>query len=145
MSIWRSEKSFSGKGKRIALVAAQFNQDQVLELQKNVLSELLVSEVSEDDVETVWVPGSFEIPFTCQKILKTKKYDAIITLGIIIRGETFHFELIAEQTARGIMTLNLNSEIPIIFGVLACDTEKQAQERLSLGKDFAKAALQMVN
>jgi len=91
------------------------------------------------------VPGSLELPFAALKIAKKKKYDVIIALGIVIRGETKHFDLVVQNTYQGLMEVALNEEVPIIFGVLAVENEKQASARLNKGKEFAQAAVEMAH
>jgi len=144
MSFWRGDFPTAREDFRVAIVVAEFNNEFTEALLENTVRGLVKCGIAEENIETVWVPGSFELPFAVQK-LTAKDFDSIIALGCIIRGETLHFELVAENCASGIMRVNLESEIPVIFGVLAVETAEQAAERIPLGMDFAKSAVKMMN
>lgn len=145
MSTWKStDEVVAKKRTRVAIVAAEFNKEYVDTLLENTKKGLLDCGVKEKKIDIVRVPGSFELPFACKKMAQSRKYDAIIALGVIIRGKTIHFELVSNEAARGITELNLLLNTPIIFGVLACDTKKQVTDRLPLGEDFAKSAIKMM-
>ena len=116
------------------------------ELFKNTKEELLRNKVKEKNISLIRVYGSLEVPFACQKIIKKDKPDAIITLGAIIKGETSHYDMVCENTYKGIMDIQLKYNVPIIFGILTCENFKQAIKRsdkkgLNKGKSFAIAAL----
>lgn len=146
MSNWKNTNiPQAKKNTRIAIVAAKFNEEYVNILLENTKKGLLECEIEEKNINIVRVPGAFEVPFACKKLMNEKKYDAIIALGIIIRGETIHFELVANETARGIMKLNTKEKIPVLFGVLACENKKQVEARLELGHDFAVSTVEMIH
>ena len=134
----------SGAGLRIGIVRARFNENigaAALEACRKRLAELGVSVVS-----VVSVPGSLEAPLALQKLANTEKYDALIALGAVIRGETYHFEIVANESASGLMQVQLDCGIPVANGILTADTEEQAQERAAQkGRDCAEAAVEMAN
>lgn len=136
-----NEIKVNGKDLKVAIVLPYFNESIGLELLKNAKEELLKNKVQEKNIEIIRTAGALEIPFTCQKIIQTKKPDAIIALGIIIKGKTSHYDLVAENTYRGIMEVQLKTDTPISFGILACENIKQAKERIKKGKQAAQAAL----
>ena len=135
---------------KIAIVLSRFNDFISKKLLDACLEELKKGGLKNKDITTVWVPGSFEIPVTALKFAKKKTVDAVICLGAIIRGETYHFEVVANETARGIMEVALVSGKPVIMGVLTTNTighaQKRAQEKGgdNRGRDAAKAALDMI-
>jgi 6,7-dimethyl-8-ribityllumazine synthase len=129
----------------IAVIAAEFNEKFSDTLLEYCVEGLLNSGIPDKKVEIFRVPGSFELPFAAKKMAKSKKYDGVICLGVIIRGETNHFELVSECTAKGIMEVNIQSPVPIIFGVLSCENIRQAKNRLYLGEEYARTAVQMMN
>ena len=134
----------------IAIVASNFNRNIVDRLYNGAISTLEKNGISEEEIEIIRVPGAFEIPVTVKKLLNKKQYDVIITLGVIIRGETPHFEYIANECAHGISQLAIKTGIPIIFGVLTVDNREQAMDRSgntgkNKGVEAAQAALDMVD
>ena len=136
----------------IAIVASNFNRNIVDRLYSGAISTLEKNGINEEKVKVVRVPGAFEIPVTVKSLLDKKKYNAIITLGVIIRGETPHFEYISNACAHGISQLAINSGTPIIFGVLTVDNKTQAEKRSNIdpmeknkGSEAAQAALDMVD
>ncbi|MBK68784.1 MAG: 6,7-dimethyl-8-ribityllumazine synthase [Legionellales bacterium] len=136
----------------IAIVASNFNRNIVDRLYSGAISTLEKNGINEDKVKVVRVPGAFEIPVTVKSLLDKKQYNAIITLGVIIRGETPHFEYISNACAHGISQLAINSGTPIIFGVLTVDNKTQAEKRSNIdpmeknkGSEAAQAALDMVD
>lgn len=134
----------NGKNLKIGIVLPYFNEKLGLELYKNTVEELLKHNVAEKNIILTRVAGALEIPFACQKI--AKKFNAIIALGIVIRGETTHYKLVTETTHQGLMRIQLDTKIPIIFGILACENLEQVLKRISKkglnkGKEFAQAAL----
>jgi 6,7-dimethyl-8-ribityllumazine synthase len=135
---------------RFAIVAARFNVLVVQHLVDGALETLRHHGVADDDLDLVWVPGSFEIPVTAKKLASSGRYAAIIALGAVIRGETDHYEHVAAIAARGIAQVALETSVPTIFGVLTCDTLEQALNRAGAksgnkGADAALAALQMAS
>lgn len=139
-----------GKGKRFGIAASRFNEFITAKLLEGACDTLMRHGVAENNIETVWVPGSFEIPYVAQRLAKSKKYDAIICLGTVIRGSTPHFDYIANETAKGIAKVSLDSGIPCIFGVITADTLEQAIERAGTkdgnkGRDAALCAIELAN
>lgn len=130
----------TGKNLKIAIVLPYFNEKLGLKLLKNAKKELIKNNVKEKNIAVIRVAGALEIPFACKKIAKTKP-DAIIALGVVIRGETSHFELVANTTFQGLMKVQLDTGVPISFGILACDNIEQAKKRVSKGREAAQAAL----
>ena len=134
----------------IAIVASNFNRNIVDRLYNGAISTLEKNGISEKEIEIIRVPGAFEIPVTVKTLLNKKQYDVIITLGVIIRGETPHFEYIANECAHGISQLAIKTGIPIIFGILTVDNREQAMDRSgntgkNKGVEAAQAALDMVD
>ncbi|MDP8212698.1 MAG: 6,7-dimethyl-8-ribityllumazine synthase [Candidatus Zapsychrus exili] len=140
-----------GKARRIGIVISRFNEFITNRLLDACLDELIDLGVSKSNITVVWVPGAFEIPIAACKLAKKEKIDAVICLGAVIRGETLHFELVAQGAAEGIAKASLSTEKPIIFEVLATETVDQAYKRSSedggenKGRDAAFAALEMIS
>ena len=135
---------------RIGIVAARFNEFIVGKLVAGALDGLKRHEVDEDRIDIAWVPGAFEIPLICQKMVKSGKYDAIIALGAVIRGSTTHYDYVCSEVSKGIANVTLNADIPVMFGVLTTENIEQAIERAgskagNKGYDCALGALEMVN
>jgi len=133
----------------IGIVAACFNDFITKRLLSACLTELHRNGLKDDQITTVWVPGSFEIPLTALKLARAKNIDAVIGLGAVIRGETYHFEVVANECARGMMDVGLLTQKPVIMGVLTTDTVGQAQARArdkgdNKGRDCAISALAMI-
>lgn len=145
-----AEKLMAPKGAKIGIVQSEYNAEISDALLSSCLAELKKAGVQTNQMTVLKVPGAFEIPFGCQK-LGRKKPDAIITLGALIRGETPHFEYIANSCSQGIMTVSLALNIPIIFGVLTTNNLIQAKARIKGGRrgdkgvEAARSALQMMN
>ena len=143
-------KTFEGeliaKGKRFGIVASRFNDFITKRLLEGAQDSLVRHGAREADIEVVWVPGSFEIPPIANKMAKTKKYDAIISLGAVIRGATPHFEYIASEVAKGVARVALDTSVPVTFGVITADTIEQAIERAGTkeGNKGALAALSAI-
>ena len=138
------------KDKKFAIVASRFNEFLTNQLIEGATDTLIRHGTKDNDITTVWVPGSFEIPTLVSKLVKSKKFDAVICLGTLIRGATSHFDYIASQLSRGISSLSIDSGIPVIFGVITADTIEQAIERAGTkegnkGRDAALSAIEMVN
>ncbi len=135
---------------RFALVAARFNQFIVESLVAGARDGLRRHGVAEDAVDLAWVPGSFEIPMVAQRLAASKRYAAVICLGAVIRGDTTHYDHVAGAATSGIAQAGMNTGVPVIFGVLTCDTVEQALNRAGIkagnkGYEAALAAIEMVN
>ena len=140
----------SGKGMRIAIVAARFNHFVVDKLVVGALDTLAKSGVLPEDIDLVRVPGAFELPLVAKRMASSKRYEAVITLGAVIRGGTPHFDYVCNECARGVNDASLETDVPVLFGVLTCDDMEQANERAggahgNKGADCALAALEMVD
>ena len=139
-----------GQKIKVGLVAARFNEFITSKLLAGALDNLKRENVNEKDIEVGWVPGAFEIPLIASKMAKSKKYDAIICLGAVIRGSTSHYDYVCSEVSKGIAQISLNTEIPVMFGVLTTDTIEQAIERAgskagNKGSECAQGAIEMVN
>ncbi|MBN1342698.1 MAG: 6,7-dimethyl-8-ribityllumazine synthase [Phycisphaerae bacterium] len=138
------------KGQRFALVASRFNEFITNKLVSAAIDTIVRHGGGPDDITEVWVPGSFEIPLTAKRLAASKRYDAVICLGCVIRGATPHFDYIAAEVSKGVAQVGLETGIPVIFGVLTTDSIEQAIERAGTkagnkGADAAAAAIEMVN
>ena len=134
----------------VAIVVSRFNSEITEPLCEGALERLFELGVTKEYHTVVWVPGAVEIPLTAQKLAQTGHYAAIICLGAIIQGDTRHFDYVCDQVSQGCMDVMLKYDIPLIFGVLTTDNEKQAQERIGgahghKGRDAADAAFEMVS
>ena len=147
-------KTFEGKlvseNTRVGIVVARFNEFITSKLLSGAVDTLLRHDVKEEDIDVAWVPGAFEIPLIASKMAKSKKYDAVICLGAVIRGSTSHYDYVCSEVSKGIATVSLNSEIPVMFGVLTTDNIEQAIERAgskagNKGSECAEGAIEMVN
>jgi len=139
-----------GKGLKFGLVVSRFNEFITKKLLDGAQDALLRHGVNQEDIEIAWVPGSFEIPLIAKKLAQTKRYDAVICLGAVVRGGTPHFEYIAAEVSKGIAKVSLDTGLPVIYGVIAADTLEQAIERAGTkmgnkGFDAAVTALEMAN
>lgn len=139
-----------GKGLKFGIVISRFNEFITGKLLEGAMDALTRHGVEEEDIEVVWVPGSFEIAALAARLLKKKNFNALICLGAIIRGETPHFEVLSSQVTRAISGLSLTERIPIIFGLITADTLEQAMERAGTkagnrGWDAAISAMEMVS
>ena len=144
------EASLIVEGKRFALIVSRFNDFITDRLLGGAVDGLLRSGAKDKDIDIVKVPGSFEIPLMAKKIAKTGRYNAIICLGAIIRGATAHFEYVSAEVSKGIATVSLESDIPVIFGIVTTDTIEQAIERAGTkagnkGWSAAITAVEMAN
>jgi len=144
------EGNYSTPQGRFAIVAARFNGFLVEQLIKGALDGLARHGVSDQDIDLIRVPGSFEIPLTARTLAAGRKYAAVICLGAIIRGETDHYDHVAGETSRGIALASQETGVPVIFGVLTCDTLEQAINRAggksgNKGFDAALTAIETVN
>ena len=144
------EGKFNGKGTKIAIVAARFNEFITSKLIGGAEDILKRHEVQDDDINLFWVPGAFEIPLIAKKLAQSKKYDAVITLGAVIKGSTPHFDYVCAEVSKGVAHVSLESEVPVIFGVLTTNSIEEAIERAGTkagnkGYDCALSAIEMVN
>ncbi len=135
---------------KVGIVAARFNEFITGKLLSGALDGLSRHGVEGDDIDIAWVPGAFEIPLIASKMAKSGKYDAVICLGAVIRGSTSHYDYVCAEVSKGIATVSLNSDVPVMFGVLTTDTIEQAIERAGAkagnkGYDCALGAVEMVN
>ncbi|HKK70035.1 MAG TPA: 6,7-dimethyl-8-ribityllumazine synthase [Candidatus Krumholzibacteria bacterium] len=141
------EGQYHGKGKRFGVVVGRFNALFGEKLLDGCLDGLRRHGVADDDVDVAWVPGAWEIPLTCRRMARTGNYDAVIALGVVVRGGTPHFEHVATAVSRGVAEVGLSEDVPVIFGVLTTDSLEQAMERSGTkagnkGFDAAMAALE---
>lgn len=144
------EGKLTGQGLKFAIVTARFNEFISSKLLSGAIDALTRHGVEEEGIEIIWVPGAFEIPLAAKKLAKSKKYDGIICLGTVIRGSTPHFEYVSSEVSKGIASVSLETELPVVFGVLTTDTIEQAIERAGTkagnkGFDAAVTAIEMAN
>jgi len=144
------EGALLGKGLKFGVVVSRFNEFITRKLLDGAQDALLRHGVSQEDIDIAWVPGSFEIPLVASKLAQTKRYDAVICLGAVVRGATPHFEYIAAEVTKGIAKVGLETGLPISYGVITTDTLEQAIERAGTkagnkGFDAAVDAIEMVN
>lgn len=147
-------KTFEGKvvanGIKVGIVAARFNEFITSKLVGGAVDGLVRHDVKEEDIQIAWVPGAFEIPLIASKMAKSGKYDAVICVGAVIRGNTSHYDYVCSEVSKGIATVSLNSDIPVMFGVVTTENIEQAIERAGTkagnkGYDCALGAIEMVN
>ncbi|RRD38756.1 6,7-dimethyl-8-ribityllumazine synthase [Leptotrichia sp. OH3620_COT-345] len=144
------EGKFNGKDLKIGITAGRFNEFITSKLVGGAIDVLIRNDVNEKDIEIAWVPGAFEIPLGVKKMIETRKYDAIITLGAVIQGATPHFDYVCAEVSKGISQLSLQYGVPVIFGVLTTNSIEEAVERAGTksgnkGSDAAFAAIEMAN
>lgn len=144
------EGDFQAAGLKVGIVVGRFNEFISSKLLGGALDALIRHGVAEDQVEVAWVPGAFEIPLIAQKMAETQKYDAVITLGAVIRGSTPHFDYVCSEVAKGVSATSLKTNIPVIFGVLTTDSIEQAIERAGTkagnkGWEAGMTAIEMAN
>jgi 6,7-dimethyl-8-ribityllumazine synthase len=144
------EGILNASGKRFGIVASRFNELITKKLLEGAIDCLLRHNATQEVITIVWVPGAFEIPVVAKKMAKSGKYDAIICLGAVIRGNTPHFDYIAAEVSKGIASVGLEQDLPVIFGVLTTDSIDQAVERAGTksgnkGWDAALTAIEMVD
>jgi 6,7-dimethyl-8-ribityllumazine synthase len=140
----------NGKGRRIAIACSRFNQPVVQRLLDGAMQTLVQHGTGDGDIDVIWVPGAWELPVAVRMLLESERYDAIVALGAVIRGETPHFDYIAAETARGLQQLAIEFGVPVTFGVLTTDNDEQADARSggehgNKGADAARAALEMAD
>ncbi len=137
-------------GIKVGIVASRFNEFIVSKLVGGAMDGLVRHDVKDEDITVAWVPGAFEIPLAAKKMAKSGKYDAVICLGTVIRGETSHYDYVCAEVSKGIAQVSLESEVPVMFGILTTDTIEQAVTRAGTkagnkGYDCALGAIEMVN
>jgi len=144
------EGDLIGSGLKIGIVVSRFNELLSSRLLGGALDALGRHGIPEDSVDVAWVPGAFEIPLVAMKMAASKKYDAVIALGVIIRGATPHFEYVASEVSKGVAHASLKTGVPVMFGVVTADSIEQAVERSGTkhgnkGWDVAVGAIEMAN
>jgi 6,7-dimethyl-8-ribityllumazine synthase len=145
-AIQRIESNFNGKGLKIGIVMARFNETVCHGLRDACLAELKELGVDADDVVLATVPGALEIPLVLQTMAKNGRFDALVALGAVIRGETYHFELVSNESGAGVTRVGLDYDIPVANAVLTTETDEQAEVRmLEKGRDAARVAVEMAN
>lgn len=146
MTVGTYEANLNGQGLRIGIVQARFNEDVCHGLLSACLAKLKHLGVEDEDVLHVTVPGALEIPLALQKMAQTEQFDALVAIGAVIRGETYHFELVSNESGAGITRVGLDFDIPIANAVLTTDTDEQAEVRMAeKGMDAARVAVEMAN
>ena len=144
------EGNLVAEGIRIGIVVSRFNEFITSKLLSGAMDALIRHGVSDDDVSVAWVPGAFEIPVIASRMAKSGKYDAVVCLGAVIRGATPHFDMVANEATKGVAAVGLQTEVPVIFGILTTDSIEQAVERAGTkagnkGFDAMTTAIEMVN
>jgi len=144
------EAKLSAEKLKFGIVVSRFNEFITNKLLEGALDCLIRHGASDEDIEVVWVPGSFEIPFTAKLLAESQRFDAVICLGAVIRGATPHFDYVAAEVSKGIALVSLESKVPTAYGVLTTDTIEQAIERAGTkagnrGWDAALTAIEMAN
>ena len=144
------EGKFNGKGIKIGIVAGRFNEFITSKLVGGAVDVLKRNDVNDEDIDIAWVPGAFEIPLITKKMAESKKYDAIITLGAVIKGSTPHFDYVCAEVSKGVAQISLQTGLPIMFGVLTTNNIEEAIERAGTkagnkGSDVAFGALEMID
>ena len=147
-------KTFEGRlvaeGLKVGIIVARFNEFIGSKLLSGAIDGLVRHGMNEEDIEVAWVPGAFEIPLTAQKMAQSGKYDAVICVGAVIRGDTSHYDLVCSEAAKGIAQVGLASGVPVLFGVITTENIEQAIARAgskagNKGYDCALSAIEMVN
>ena len=144
------EGKFNGKGIKIGIVAGRFNEFITSKIVGGAVDVLKRNDVNDEDIDIAWVPGAFEIPLITKKMAESKKYDAIITLGAVIKGSTPHFDYVCAEVSKGVAQISLQTGLPIMFGVLTTNNIEEAIERAGTkagnkGSDVAFGALEMID
>ena len=144
------EGKFNGKGLRIGIVAGRFNEFITSKLVGGAVDVLKRNDVNDEDINIAWVPGAFEIPLITKKMAESKKYDAILTLGAVIKGATPHFDYVCAEVSKGVAQISLQTGLPVMFGVLTTNNIEEAIERAGTkagnkGADVAFGALEMID
>ncbi len=142
--------AMNATGKKVGIVVSRFNEFITSKLVDGAIDTLVRHGVKEDQIDVIWVPGSFEIPAVVRRTAKRKNHDALICLGCVIRGDTPHFDYIAAEVSKGVAAVSLESDVPVLFGVLTTDTVEQAIERAGTkagnkGADAALGAIELMD
>jgi 6,7-dimethyl-8-ribityllumazine synthase len=146
MPIKRTAASSDGTGRRVGIVLSRFNPEIGEGLLAGALRALREAAVADTDVVIASVPGALEIPLALQRLAQARHYDALVALGAVIRGDTYHFEIVANESASGVAMVQLDSGIPVGNGILTCDTEDQARARMDTkGYEATQAALELAS
>lgn len=140
----------TGSGRRLAVIASRFNETVTRALVDGAMDALVRHGTPFDDIDVIWVPGAWELPLAVRRTMATERYDAVVALGAVIRGDTPHFDYVAGEASRGLSEASRDSDVPLGFGLLTCDTLEQALERCggahgNKGWDAAMAALEMAD
>ena len=143
-------KVVAKEGMKVAIVASRFNEIIVNKLLGGAVDGLVRHGISEENIDVAWVPGAFEIPLICEKMVKTGKYDAVIALGTVIRGSTSHYDYVCNEVSKGVAQVGLQAGVPVMFGILTTENIEQAIERAGTkagnkGYDCAVSAIEMIN
>lgn len=144
-NIFEYDENLSGEGLRMGVVMSRFNPDVCEGLLDSCIDELARLGVAEEDVTLATVPGALEIPLVLQTMAESGSFDALIALGAVIRGETYHFEVVSNDSCRGIQQVQLETGVPVANGVLTTENDEQALARLNKGAECAQAAVEMAN
>ncbi|MBI5231372.1 MAG: 6,7-dimethyl-8-ribityllumazine synthase [Coriobacteriales bacterium] len=144
------EGNLVGTGLKVGIVVSRFNELLSSRLLSGAQDGLIRHDVAESDIDVAWVPGAFEIPFVARRLAATGRYDAVLALGVVIRGGTPHFDYVASEVSKGVAKASLDAGIPVIFGVITADTIEQAVERAGTksgnkGWAAAESAIEMAN
>ena len=144
------EGNVVGKKEKLGIVCARFNEFIVSKLLGGAIDGLVRHGISEENIDVAWVPGAFEIPLICEKMVKTGKYDAVIALGTVIRGSTSHYDYVCNEVSKGVAQVGLQAGVPVMFGILTTENIEQAIERAGTkagnkGYDCAVSAIEMIN
>jgi len=144
------EGALTTSGEKFCIVVSRFNEFISSKLLSGAIDELTRHGITEDNIDVVWVPGAFEIPLAAKKCAKKGMYSAIIALGAVIKGSTSHYDYVCAEVSKGVASVSLETEIPVIFGVITVDNLEQAIERAGTksgnkGSDAAKSAIEMAN
>lgn len=140
------EKNLNGAGMRIGIVQSRFNSAICEGLLAACRAQLVLQGVNDADITLASVPGALEIPLILQRMAQSGKFDVLIALGAVIRGDTYHFEIVANESARGVSEVQLRSNLPIANAILTTDTDAQAEERMNVkGREVALVAIEIVN
>lgn len=139
-----------GEGRRIAVVASRFNEEITRPLSEGALDALTRHGVAFDDIDVIWVPGAWELPLAVRKALSTGRYDGVVAVGAVIRGDTPHFDIVAGESSRGLMQAMHDFDAPVALGLLTCDNMAQAKARAggehgNKGWDAALATLELLD
>lgn len=141
----RYDENLSGRGLRIGVVQARFNASIGDRMREGCLAELARLGVGADDIEVVSVPGALEVPLALRLLAQSDEFDALVAIGCVIRGETYHFELVCNESAAGITRVQLDTLLPVANAILTVENEAQAEARIVKGAEAARVAVEMAN